>query len=1001
MMYRLGFAGLVAALMGGPQLAYGQSALQPVLVSTVQSDWSAATSSQPSGSESWSPEVIESTTPDFPRRALTEGIGGQCDATFQVDRNGYAANIQLECTPEMFSGSTMDAIRDWRFTPWTGEGSLSPWTTLPISYNLPGASDTRAPVEDSPPAKQPDSRVDNGEGASDERGMIGIQINPVGDRFYIGQIIDNGPAARAGLRLGDEITAVDGVSVAGTHIDAVMGALAGRPGDDVTMRIFRASESDSLDVTLTRESARALAAAVMPRTPMRTDLPVGGGESAQSARITELFSDNFRGTTDVFIYAPTDLASDAAGWLNWYADQLRNRGLQVGMSSDFGADDGFVAARVFVAANRIIEPRQTGVDLDLVQARFCGTPVDGFIAATISNWGRDHDYLQWGFMDDRRRQAALADSRQASTRDIREQLTSHMGALDAAIREREPCLAPQIFSYPQGLSPSDERGFLDRGFDFGWTFNGARGWNIENAYPFLEIDAPQLGRRPNEYYVEYLAEVASVFSDDTLSVALAYMIANDLPFSMLGMIDPTPPAPEFHARESQFIRSNYRLMSGHTLLTYLIERDFDPVLLRRLFTHGVLDFEAAMYARDRFGRSPAFMLIERGIPPEVLEPDYQAYLDMVAFEYPQQPTGRMIEAAIVGDNPNALAWLVAEGADLEQVLEAPGRVYSRQDFEFSAGPLTPIELAAALGRQELVIYLASLVGVDFQNPVSGRTALFHTYASETDLDGYPVPRTVGGQVAVMSSEDALAMQTLLLSMGADPDIRDAQGQTVLDFQQRVSQFQQERNRREAASRAEERDRQGTLSRWRNESRQQMWSAFGQGVVTGLRNEGERLAAAERRRQAEQARRDALNQPVGRVNTSEANTSSEAASSQSRNQASAAGGSGGGQAESSEEAATQGSQGGAESGRSGSAAPELCVPRSSFQHPDHSAYRAEREALIARLDQERETRVAQLQPHDWQGRNQIDRELRDELAEWDRHEESVCGRSNRASNAIAD
>ena len=75
---------------------------------------------------------------------------------------------------------------------------------------------------------------------------------------------------------------------------------------------------------------------------MRTDLPVGGGESAQSARITELFSDNFRGTTDVFIYAPTDLASDVAGWLNWYADQLRNRGLQVGMSSDFGADDGFV-----------------------------------------------------------------------------------------------------------------------------------------------------------------------------------------------------------------------------------------------------------------------------------------------------------------------------------------------------------------------------------------------------------------------------------------------------------------------------------------------------------------------------------------------------------------------------------------------------------------------------------------------------------------------------------
>lgn len=89
--------------------------------------------------------------------------------------------------------------------------------------------------------------------ATGEFGGIGIEVAQEDQLLKVVAPIDGTPAARAGLRSGDRIVAIDGVSTAGMALTDTVSRLRGPPGTSVTLGIARESEPEPIQVNLTRE----------------------------------------------------------------------------------------------------------------------------------------------------------------------------------------------------------------------------------------------------------------------------------------------------------------------------------------------------------------------------------------------------------------------------------------------------------------------------------------------------------------------------------------------------------------------------------------------------------------------------------------------------------------------------------------------------------------------------------------------------------------------------
>jgi carboxyl-terminal processing protease len=83
---------------------------------------------------------------------------------------------------------------------------------------------------------------------------VEVQVQPDGTIKVIAPI-DDTPAARAGIKSGDVITAVDGKPVAGDDDDS-QGPLRGPPGSKLTLTLEREGRAKPFDVTLQRETIR-------------------------------------------------------------------------------------------------------------------------------------------------------------------------------------------------------------------------------------------------------------------------------------------------------------------------------------------------------------------------------------------------------------------------------------------------------------------------------------------------------------------------------------------------------------------------------------------------------------------------------------------------------------------------------------------------------------------------------------------------------------------------
>jgi carboxyl-terminal processing protease len=87
-------------------------------------------------------------------------------------------------------------------------------------------------------------------------GGIGIQVTMENGLVKIISPIDNTPAAKAGLKAGDYIAAINGSAVQGLNLDAAIDKMRGPEGSKITLTILRTTEKTTarkpFDVTLTR-----------------------------------------------------------------------------------------------------------------------------------------------------------------------------------------------------------------------------------------------------------------------------------------------------------------------------------------------------------------------------------------------------------------------------------------------------------------------------------------------------------------------------------------------------------------------------------------------------------------------------------------------------------------------------------------------------------------------------------------------------------------------------
>ena len=81
-------------------------------------------------------------------------------------------------------------------------------------------------------------------------GGIGIELGLTDGYFTVAATLDGSPAAQAGMRPGDRITAIDGTSLRGKRLNWVSASLRGPPSTAVHLRVKRGSER--LGLTLTR-----------------------------------------------------------------------------------------------------------------------------------------------------------------------------------------------------------------------------------------------------------------------------------------------------------------------------------------------------------------------------------------------------------------------------------------------------------------------------------------------------------------------------------------------------------------------------------------------------------------------------------------------------------------------------------------------------------------------------------------------------------------------------
>jgi C-terminal processing protease CtpA/Prc len=104
------------------------------------------------------------------------------------------------------------------------------------------------PVTQAPYAHEDEAKLPNG--------VIGLSLHVGAERIgdpavlYVGMVRPDGPAQQAGVKHGDEITAVDGITVTGKNYEQVVKMIRGEPGTIVKLGVK--GDADTREISITR-----------------------------------------------------------------------------------------------------------------------------------------------------------------------------------------------------------------------------------------------------------------------------------------------------------------------------------------------------------------------------------------------------------------------------------------------------------------------------------------------------------------------------------------------------------------------------------------------------------------------------------------------------------------------------------------------------------------------------------------------------------------------------
>ncbi len=213
-------------------------------------------------------------------------------------------------------------------------------------------------------------------------GGVGVEIDARGDLLTVINPITGSPAARAGVRAGDEILTIDGRDARGLDVDEAVRRMRGAPGSHVRVTLQRRGQTEPLRLDLVRE--------VVHVSSVESHAMDGGVGYLNIKSFQERSSDEVAHALD-------DLTRGAGGRLNGLVLDLRN---------DPGGllDEAIFIADEFLADGVIVSTRgRDGAAQDEARAHAAGTRPDFPIVVLVNEYTASAAEILSGALQDHHR----------------------------------------------------------------------------------------------------------------------------------------------------------------------------------------------------------------------------------------------------------------------------------------------------------------------------------------------------------------------------------------------------------------------------------------------------------------------------------------------------------------------------------------------------------------------------------------------------------------------